>query len=115
MQLPAYSCAARAALMSQPVDTPAAEPADEELDAFNRELRELKDALLTSPRPTPKPPTSPPPPRGLEAGAYSSTSQLNLSQFWSLKPQPASTSQLKVSRFCDIHTRPTPQKVLTTN
>jgi len=40
---------------------------------------------------------------------HSSTSQLNLSRFWSLKPQPASTSQLNLRRFCryDLWTQPT--------
>jgi hypothetical protein len=33
-------------------------------------------------------------------GLHSSTSQLSLSRFWSLKPQQASTSQLNLRRFC---------------
>jgi hypothetical protein len=33
-------------------------------------------------------------------GLHSSTSQLNLSCFWSQKPQQASTSQLNLGRFC---------------
>jgi hypothetical protein len=40
------------------------------------------------------------PPGVLGRGLHSSTSQLNLSRFWSLKPQPASTSQLNLKRFC---------------
>ena len=33
-------------------------------------------------------------------GLHSSTSQLNISRFWLLKPQQASTSQLNLRRFC---------------
>ena len=33
-------------------------------------------------------------------GLHSSTFQLNLSRFWSQKPQQASTSQLNTRRFC---------------
>ena len=33
-------------------------------------------------------------------GLHSSSSQLGLSRFWSLKPQQASTSQLNQRRFC---------------
>ena len=33
-----------------------------------------------------------------QEGLHSSTSQLNWSRFWSLKPQQASTSQLNLSR-----------------
>ena len=47
-------------------------------------------------------------------GLHSSSSQLNLSQFWSLKPQLASTSKLNLSRFCDLNTQPSPPNVLTT-
>jgi hypothetical protein len=43
-----------------------------------------------------RPPPPAPPPRGLQ----SSTSQLNLSRFWSPKPQQSSTSQLNLKRFC---------------
>jgi len=38
----------------------------------------------------------------LGRGLHSSTSQLNLSRFWSLKPQQASTFQLNLSRFWSL-------------
>jgi Na+(H+)/acetate symporter ActP len=47
-------------------------------------------------------------------GLTSSTSQLNLSQFWSLKPKLVSTSQLDVSHFGNLNTQPSQPKVLTT-
>ena len=39
--------------------------------------------------------------RGRGRRLHLSTSQLNLSQCWSLKPQQASTCRLKLIRFCD--------------
>jgi hypothetical protein len=57
------------------------------------------------------PPTRPPPPRTWHRrapctrGLHPSTSQLNLSQFWSLKPQLASTSQIKLSRLFNLNTQ----------
>ena len=45
-------------------------------------------------------------------GLHSSTSHLNLSQFWSLKPKLASTSQLDLSLFRHLNTQPSQPKVL---
>jgi hypothetical protein len=51
-----------------------------------------------------------PPGEGLTA-LHSSTSQLNLSRSWSLKPTQASTNQFNRKDFADAASEHTPQKV----
>jgi hypothetical protein len=48
-------------------------------------------------------------------GLHSSSFQLNLNRFWSLKPQQASTSQLSLTHFCRCDFENSPRKVLTSS
>jgi len=51
----------------------------------------------------------------LGRGLHSSTSQLNPSNFWSLKPQQAFTSQFNLRRFANATSGHSPQNILTSS